>query len=702
MFYIFRSFLLLIAVSFFSSLQAQIIQDPATWNYETRKKNDSTYDLVFKLQLKKHWHIWSLTPGEDITLQPPEFSFNDNADVKLLGKIKENGADKFTGEFEGAEGIVTYFTDKVEYVQTVFVRTNTVINGKHRYQVCDEKQCLAPKTKSFKFEITDAAAPADTLLQGTFSASAESDTTINDLAQTNQDNEELDQGNNKKQQKRGLLWLFFMALGGGIAAVITPCVYSMIPITVSFFTKRSKTRAEGIRNAVWYSLSIIIIFTILGVLISVMFGANALNNLSTNWIANLFFFFIFVIFGISFLGAFEITLPSSWTSKTDSKAGIGSFSGIFFMALTLVIVSFSCTGPIVGPLLVLAGQGGVAGPMLGMFGFSVGLALPFAVFAVFPGLLNKMATSGGWLNQVKVVLGFLELMLALKFLSNADLAQGWRLLDREIFIAIWIVLSVLLGFYLLGKLKLSHDDASPKNLYGQEYISIFKLFLAIICFSFSVYLIPGMWGAPLNGMSQFLPPMGTQDYVVSNGGSGSHAGSGHGSDNGAIAPQKYVQEMKIYEPPVVVQSGLVTYFDYEEALNAAKILKKPVMLDFTGINCVNCRKMESQVWSSPEVMKRLKEDFVIASLYCDYDKIKLPEAEQFFSKEHNSEVTTLGDWNEHLQASKFNSNSQPFYFFVDEEGDKLIEEGYSYDPNIQRFIDHLERVKAAYINVKKR
>src|SRR5690606_6252515 len=326
-------------------------------------------------------------------------------------------------------------------------------------------------------------------------------------------------------EKRSLLWLFLMAFGGGIAAVITPCVYAMIPITVSFFTKRSKNRKEGIRNATWYSLSIILIFTILGVLISLVFGANALNNLSTNWIANLVFFIIFVVFGLSFLGAFEITLPSSWTSKTDSKAGLGSFSGIFFMALTLVIVSFSCTGPIVGPLLVIAVQGGIAGPAIGMFWFSFGLALPFAFFAVFPGLLNKMATSGGWLNQVKVVLGFLELMLALKFLSNADLARGWRLLDREVFIAIWIVLAVMLGLYLLGKLKLSHDDALPKNIYGQEYVSLFKLGLAITSFSFALYLLPGMWGAPLNGMSQFLPPMGTQDYVVSNPGA-SHASAG--------------------------------------------------------------------------------------------------------------------------------------------------------------------------------
>ena len=466
----------------------------------------------------------------------------------------------------------------------------------------------------------------------------------------------------------------------------------MIPITVSFFTKRSKTRKEGLRNAFYYSLSIIIIFTILGVLISAIFGANALNALSTNWIANLFFFIIFIVFGISFLGAFEITLPSSWTSKTDSKAGVGSFGGIFFMALTLAIVSFSCTGPIVGPLLVLAGKGGILGPTIGMFGFSIGLALPFALFAVFPGMLNKLASSGGWLNQVKVVLGFIELMLALKFFSNADLARGWRLLDREIFIAIWIVLSVLLGFYLLGKLKLSHDDAPVKNLYGQEYVSLFKLFLSIAAFTFAVYLLPGMWGAPLNGVSAFVPPLGTFDAF----GCAGNAPAPNKEASGDSGPVKYVADMKIYEPPVVRNLGLVTYFDYDEALVASKKLKKPIMLDFTGINCVNCRKMESQVWSKPEVTKRLKEDFIVVSLYCDINRIQLPKEQQYFSKDLNSQVTTLGDKNADLQASKFGSNSQPFYFYVDENGNKLVDGGYSYDPDVEKFIAHLDKVKENY------
>jgi thiol:disulfide interchange protein len=686
--------------------KAQIIQDPTTWTYEVKKKNDNVYDLIFKVKLKEHWHIWSFNPGgdNDGSLLPPTFKFDKNPNVEPVGKVKESG--KLIKENNEVFATpLNYYINEAVYTQTVKVKSNVTITGIHAYQVCDENQCLPTKKKKFNFELSDvpgsdtvstAVAPAiDTTI---VSASADTSlaTSVATIGTDSAADNTIAEKAQKDGEKKSLLWLFIAALTGGFLAVLTPCVYSMIPITVSFFTKRSKTRAEGIKNAVWYSLSIIIIFTLLGVLISLFFGANALNNLSTNWIANLFFFAVFVIFGISFLGAFEITLPSSWTNKTDSKAGLSSKGGIFFMALTLVIVSFSCTGPIVGPLLVLAGNGGIAGPALGMFGFSVGLALPFALFAVFPGMLNKIAASGGWLNQVKVVLGFIELMLAMKFLSNADLAKGWRLLDREIFIAIWVVLSVLLGLYLLGKLKMSHDDASPKNVYGQEYVSIFKLFLAIVSFTFAVYLLPGMWGAPLNGMSQFIPPMGTQDYVVSAGSAGGGNGHGNPGNLDGVAPKKLVDELKIYEPPIAVQNGLVTFFDYDEALEASKKLKKPVMLDFTGINCVNCRKMEAQVWSNPEVMKRLKEDFIIASLYCDYDKTDLPKDKQFFSKELNADIVTIGDFNEHLQASKFNSNSQPFYFYVDENGKKLIEGGYSYDPNASKFIKHLDNVKKIF------
>lgn len=693
----------------------QKVEDPTEWKVEAKKISDNKYDIIFHCTVNNGWHVFSLDPGGDGSFIPPSFSIEKASGLKLIGKVRESG--KVIHETIEDIGTINYYK-KVDFIQTVEVDGNMNITGEYSYQTCNDEMCLPPKYKPFTIKITDAEAKAD---NGSEKKNTETDVAVLDDGDSlliNKDGQvqeitedgdtvsnsqeeaivgngkESDKDPLKKQKQKSLLWLFLAALGGGIAAVLTPCVYAMIPITVSFFTKRSKTRQEGIKNAFLYSFSIIFIFTIIGVLITVLFGGNALNNLSTNWIANLFFFAIFVIFGISFLGAFEITLPSSWTSKTDSRAGVSSFGGIFFMALTLVIVSFSCTGPIVGPLLILAGKGGITGPVIGMLGFSIGLALPFALFAVFPGMLNKMAQSGGWLNQVKVTLGFIELMLALKFLSNADLARGWRLLDREIFIVIWIVLAIMLGLYLLGKLKLSHDDAPPKNVYGQEYIGLFRLFLAMTSFSFAVYLVPGLWGAPLNGMSQFLPPMGTQEFIVG-GGSPTEA-HGHGNDVDGVRPVKYVDEMKIYEPPVVVQSGLVTFFDYDEALAAAKILHKPVMLDFTGINCVNCRKMESQVWSQAEVMRRLKEDFIVASLYCDYDKAKLPESERFYSDELNADVKTLGDWNEHLQASQFNSNTQPFYFFVDEDGNKLAEKGYGYDPDVDAFIEHLDNVLKAY------
>ena len=694
----------------FASLgaNAQIIKDMTKWSYSVKKTGDNKYDLVFTATIQDGFHLNSLNPGIE-GLLPPSFKFDKNPLVTPDGKIKEKG--KLIKEVIEDIGTNRYYKHSVQFIQSVKVSGNTKVTGKHKWQICDSTQCLTSKTLSFSFNITDAVAMLSPEDSAKVAAASAGDSSINtgggsgsasagsagnaadDSTRSGAMN--ADDKSEKKQEQKSLAWLFLFAFLGGLAAVLTPCVYSMIPITVSFFTKRSKTRAEGIRNAIYYSLSIIIIFTVFGIAISAIFGANALNNLSTNWIANLVFFVIFMIFGISFLGAFEITLPSSWTSKTDSRANTKNFAGIFFMALTLVIVSFSCTGPIVGPLLVAAGGGGVTGPAVGMFGFSIGLALPFALFAVFPGMLNKLAASGGWLNQVKVTLGFLELALALKFLSNADLAMGWRLLDREIFIALWIVIFVLQGFYLLGKLKFSHDDADAKNVYGQEYVSIFKLFLAISCFSFSVYLLPGMWGAPLNGMSQFVPPMGTQDFVL--GADNGNSSGGHSSSAlGDVRPVKYAEEMKIYEPEIVRKFGLITFFEYDEALAASKKLKKPVMLDFTGINCVNCRKMESQVWSSPEVMKRLKEDFIIASLYCDYDKRDLPENEQYYSQILGSDVVTVGDKNEDIQATKFNSNSQPFYFFVDENGNKLVEGGYPYDPNVAKFVEHLDRVKEEF------
>ena len=503
---------------------------------------------------------------------------------------------------------------------------------------------------------------------------------------------------------RSLLWIFLTAFGGGLLALLTPCVYSMIPVTVSFFTKRSKTKLEGRKNAVVYSLSIIFIFTFIGFLITLIWGPTALNDISTNWIFNLFIFLVFVVFGISFLGAFEITLPASWSNKADSKANASSFLGIFFMALVLVVVSFSCTGPILGLLLPVIFKGGYAGPLVGFFGFSLALSIPFALFAFFPSWLNSLSKPGGWMNTIKVTLGFIELALALKFLSNADLARGWRLLDREIFIAAWIVIFILLGIYLLGKLKFHHDDELPKNDFGLPYLSVTRLLFATTSLIFAVYMIPGLWGAPLKGISAFVPPMGTQDFNADDLPSGfdfSSARTSSGNSNshsadGLPKPEKYYEEMRKNEPDVVVNNGMVTYFDYQEALAVSRKLKKPLMLDFTGINCVNCRKMEGQVWSDPKVMERLKKDFVIVSLYVDVHNVYIPQQEQYFSKTLDRTVETLGDLNADMQVTKFGANTQPYYFFLDGNEQRLVPDGYGYDPDINKFIRLLDEVKTAY------
>jgi len=505
--------------------------------------------------------------------------------------------------------------------------------------------------------------------------------------------------NTNEQPARSLIWIFLSAFGGGLLALLTPCVYSMIPVTVSFFTKRSKSRAEGIRNAFYYSVSIVVIFTLIGFLVTLIFGPAALNNLATNWIANIVFFAIFLIFGISFLGAFEITLPASWSTRADSRASTGSFWGIFFMALTLVIVSFSCTGPIIGNLLVLASKGSYYGPLVGMFGFSLALALPFALFAFFPSKLNLLGKAGGWLNSVKVTLGFLELALALKFLSNADLGRNWRILDREVFLSLWIVIFLLLGLYLLGKLRFHHDDDLPKNDFGHPYLTVTRLFFAIGAFTFMVYMVPGLWGAPLKGLSAFLPPMGTQDFNSAK--SQAMAAGGSSSNNGALPhPQKYYEVMKKNEPDVVVNNGLVTYFEYEEALEVAKKTGKPLMLDFTGINCINCRKMEGQVWSDPRVMQKLKDEFIIASLFVDvHHGVDLPPAQQYYSEALKKQVETLGDRNTDIAVTRFGANTQPYYFFLDGSEKRLIQEGYGYDPDVDKFLRHLD---AAIAEFKKR
>jgi thiol:disulfide interchange protein len=628
--------------------------------FNREKFSDDEFLLSIKLKLAPGVKLYGIQKTDADPLYST-ISFDSAAAKYLSGKIIEKGT-AHSEKDSSVDAVVNYFSDSVEWQQRAKANDSSIVlKGVVSYLYKKGDQYL-PGEQPFKFKIGKAEEP--------ITAPAESN-----------------------MATKSLLWIFLTAFAGGLLALLTPCVYSMIPVTVSFFTKRSKTKAEGIRNALYYSTSIVIIFTLLGFLITLIFGPAALNNLATNWIANLFFFALFLTFGISFLGAFEITLPASWSTKADSKAGTGNFLGIFFMALTLAVVSFSCTGPIIGNLLVLAAKGNYWGPLTGMFGFSLALALPFALFAFFPSKLNVLGKAGGWLNAVKVTLGFLELALALKFLSNADLSKGWRILDREVFISAWIVIFFLLGIYLLGKLRFSHDDELPKNDFGQPHLSVTRLFFAIAALVFSVYMIPGLWGAPLKGISAFVPPMGTQDFTGSTLVSPATYFPGQQEN---LHPKRYYEQMKIYEPEVVKKYGITTYFDYNEALEVARKTRKPLMLDFTGINCVNCRKMEGQVWSDPEVMKRLKEDFVIVSLYVDVHNVDLPEKEQYFSKALDKQVETVGDKNTDMQVEKFGANTQPYYFFLDANEKRLAPEGYGYNPDVKKFARLLDEVKEKY------
>ena len=481
------------------------------------------------------------------------------------------------------------------------------------------------------------------------------------------------------------LWrIFLICLGTGLLAVITPCVFPLIPVTVSFFLKRSKSRVEGIRNAVWYSISIIAIYTIPTLLLTLAFGGKILYTISTSAVSNILFFAIFLVFAISFFGAFELSLPNSWANKADEKAGKGGLMGIFFMALTLVIVSFSCTGPLVGTLLGQTSTNGVgSAPIIGMFGFGIGLALPFSLFAFFPSMLQSLPKSGGWLNSVKVSLGIIELALAMKFLSNVDLAYHWHLLDRDVFLVIWIVIFTLMGFYLLGKLKFSHDSDLP-------YISVPRLFFAIFSFCFALYMVPGLWGAPLKLLSGFIPPASTQEfnledleYKLDNAKNASATGTTSAATSKALPPKKYTD---ILEVPY----GLTAYFDLEEGMAAAKALNKPVMLDFTGHSCANCRKMEQEVWKNPEVLQLMREEFVLVSLYVDESK-ELPLEEQHTAP-NGDRIETVGNQNLEYETTKFGFNAQPLYKFLDLKGNSLSDVNYGYDPDVEKFIAHLKAV----------
>ena len=481
------------------------------------------------------------------------------------------------------------------------------------------------------------------------------------------------------------LWqIFIEGFLGGLLAVTMPCIYPLLPLTVSFFTKKAGSRAKGVSQSILYGGSIIVIYVGLGMLMSWFFGASALNDLATNGIFNLFFFLLLVVFGISFLGAFEITLPSSLANKLDANSDKGGLTGIFFMAATLVVVSFSCTGPIIGSLLVeAASKGERSGPAIGMLGFSIALAIPFVIFALFPSALKSLPKSGGWLNSIKVFLGFIELAFALKFLSNVDLAYHWNWFDREIFLSLWIAIGILMVLYLLGKIKFSHDSDLP-------FISVPRIFISIIILSFVVYMIPGLWGAPLKSISAFLPPPATQDFNLYNvqlNGGGSIKPS---ADISSVGPKKY--EEGFTRGKVMDLDG---WYDYDQALAVSKITHKPILLDFTGWNCVNCRKMENNVWSNPEVHKLLKNEYVLVEAYVDDKKVELEKDQQYTSSYSGKKITLLGaKWSD-IQAARFNSNSQPDYVILNSKGDQLLPaQGADYNPD--NYIKFLQAGLAEY------
>ncbi|WP_460955868.1 protein-disulfide reductase DsbD family protein [Spirosoma litoris] len=523
-------------------------------------------------------------------------------------------------------------------------------------------------TEGLEFSpIEESATVADTVAQTTISATPSST------------------GLGPQEAVTPSLWVTFVAgLLGGFAAILMPCLFPLLPMTVSFFTKRSASRAQGIRHALIYGLSIIGIYVSLGLLITVLFGADALNDLSTNGLFNFAFFLLLIGFAASFFGAFEIVLPTSWANKMDAKADQGGLLGIFFMATTLALVSFSCTGPIIGTLLVqAASMGQLIGPAVGMFGFALALSLPFTLFSLFPSWMASLPKSGSWLNSVKVALGFLELALALKFLSNVDLAYHWQWFDREVFLVLWVIIFGMLGFYLLGKLQFTHDSPTTR-------ISVPRLFMAIVSLAFALYLVPGLWGAPLQAVAAFLPPQQTQDFDLYT----QRLTQSGMTQSGVTNETAHSPTAKKYDDLFHAPLGLNAFFDYEEGMNYAKSVGKPVLVDFTGHACVNCRKMEATVWPDPAVLKRLREDYVLIQLYVD-DKTELPETEQRVSSFSGKKIKTIGNQWSDLQASRFNANSQPFYVLLGPDGKPLVQpQGADYDP--ANFVSFLDRGRQAY------
>ena len=679
-----KKFLSLILLLFTAALTAAVAQVDFTVSY--KRVNPTTIDIVFTGTAQPGWHIYS-TNIPDGGPTPASFGVDHIKGAKLKGKLKA-GAGAKTMNDPIFEMPVTFFEGHATFTQRVeLIDKNYELKGYLKYGACNDENCLPPTSVDAKLEGTDGPAPsaetkknleaeaataaqeqpltADTAAQ---TAAADTAATINvqpvDSAAskawwTPVIKELKAFGTDDSTDVTGKAWyyIFFLGFLGGLVALFTPCVWPIIPMTVSFFLKRSGNRRKGIRDAITYGVSIVVIYVALGLIITTLFGANALNNLSTNAIFNILFFLMLVVFAASFFGGFEITLPSKWGDAVDNKAErTTGLLSIFLMAFTLSLVSFSCTGPIIGFLLVEVSTSGASAlaPTIGMLGFAIALALPFTLFALFPTWLKSAPKSGGWLNQVKVVLGFLELAFALKFFSVADLAYGWHLLDRETFLALWIVIFALLGVYLLGAIKFPHDDED------ERHTSVPRFFLALVSLAFAVYMVPGLWGAPVKAVSAFAPPMSTQDFNLD---------------------------------PVKIEAK---FTDYEAGMAYARQTNKPVMIDFTGHGCVNCRKMELAVWHDAKVRDLLTKDYVLISLYVD-EKASLPKPIEVKENGQTTTLRTVGDRWSYLQRTKFGANAQPFYVLLDNNGSPL-NTSYSYDEDVDRFVNYLKTGLTNYQN----
>lgn len=664
------SLLFVVMAFLFQALPAQNLE-PIKWSHELKKLSDTDLEIIFTATIAPGWHLYS-TDIPDGGPVSTTFNVDEMKGLQLVGDLQTRG--KLVTVYEDVFGMeLSFFEGSGQFVQKLRVtEPEYSIAGYLNYMSCNDENCLPPTNVEFSYKgksakVAAAATTEEPVKDAEAVKQADNETDVviavpdtlgaaegkaSSLNAQNDDwtpvIEELSAYEaGADSSDLSLIYVFVAGLIGGLLALVTPCVWPIIPMTVSFFLKRSQDKRKGIRDAFIYGVSIIVIYVALGLIVTSIFGASALNELSTNAIFNIFFFLLLVVFAASFFGAFEITLPSSWSNKVDSKAeSTTGLLSIFLMAFTLTLVSFSCTGPIIGFLLVeVSTTGNIIAPAVGMFGFALALALPFTLFAMFPSWLKSMPKSGGWMNSVKVVLGFIELALSLKFLSVADLAYGWGILDRETFLALWIAIFALLGLYLLGIIKFPHDDDSNR-------VGVTRFFLATISLAFAIYMVPGLWGAPLKAVSAFSPPMNTQDF-------------------------------NLYEHEVEA-----AYHDYDEGMAAARRMGKPVMIDFTGFGCVNCRKMEAAVWTDEKVRDLMTDDYVLIGLYVD-DRTPLPQKEVV--EENGKKVTlrTVGDKWSYLQRHKFGANAQPFYVLLDNEG-KPLNGSYSYDEDVDKYIDFLK------------